>query len=319
MSDSLVILDAFTANPGDLTWAALEALAPCTVYDRTAESEIVERAAGATLVLTNKTPLSDGSIAALPRLSYVGVLATGYNVVDVRAAQARGVTVTNVPGYGAPSVAQTVFALLLELTHGAGHHAGAVRAGRWSACPDFCFWDQPLVELAGRTMGIVGYGQIGRAVARIATAFGMHVIAVRRDGLPGREGEVAFVTMDALFRRADVVSLHCPLTADTHGLVNAARLDSMKPSAFLINTGRGALIAESDLAAALDTGRIAGAALDVLSTEPPPNDHPMLRAKNCIITPHFAWATREARARLIAIAAQNLQAFLAGHPQNVVT
>jgi len=199
-----------------------------------------------------------------------------------------------------------------------GHHAEAVRAGRWSACPDFCFWDTPLIELAGRTFGIVGFGQIGRAVAQIAAAFGMHVIATRRDGRAGREGNLQFVEMETLFRRADVVSLHCPLTPQTEGLVNAQRLDLMKPTAFLINTGRGALVVESDLAAALDTERIAGAGLDVLSIEPPPTDHPLLRAKNCFVTPHYAWGTREARARLIEIATENVRAFLAGTPQNVV-
>lgn len=318
MSDSLVILDAFTANPGDLSWAALEALAPCSIFDRTAPGDIVQRAADATLVLTNKTPLSAETIAALPRLRYVGVLATGFNVVDAAAARARGVAVTNVPGYGAPSVAQAVFALLLELTHGVGHHAAAVRSGRWSECPDFCFWDQPLVELAGRTFGVVGFGQIGRAVAQIAAAFGMNVIATRRDGQAGREGAIEFVEMDALFRRADVISLHCPLTPQTQGLVNAQRLAVMKPSAFLINTGRGPLIVESDLAAALDAGRIAGAALDVLSVEPPPRENPLLHATNCLITPHYAWATREARARLIDIASENVRAFLSGTPRNVV-
>lgn len=318
MPDSLVILDAFTANPGDLSWAALEALAPCRIHDRTAAEDIVPRAGDATLVLTNKTPLTTATLAALPRLRYVGVLATGFNVVDAAAARARGIVVTNVPGYGAPSVAQAVFALLLELTHRVGHHAEAVRAGRWSACPDFCFWDSPLVELSGRTLGIVGFGQIGRAVARIAAAFGMHVIATRRDGQPGREDGVEFVDVDALFRHADVISLHCPLTPQTQDLVNAARLATMKPTAFLINTGRGALVVEHDLAAALDTGRIAGAALDVLSVEPPPHDHPLLRAKNCLITPHSAWATREARARLIEIATENVRAFLDGAPQNAV-
>jgi len=319
MSDSLVVLDAYTANPGDLSWSALEALAPCEIHDRTEPTEIVPHAAAATLVLTNKTPLSAETIAALPRLRYVGVLATGTNVVDAEAARARGITVTNVPGYGAPSVAQTVFALLLELTHRVGHHAEAVRAGRWSACPDFCFWDGPLVELAGRTFGIVGFGQIGRAVAQIAAAFGMHVIVTRRDGRAGREDGIEFVEMDTLFRRADVVSLHCPLTPQTQGLVNAGRLGLMKPTAFLINTGRGALVVESDLAATLDAGRIAGAGLDVLSVEPPPANHPLLRAKNCFVTPHYAWATREARARLIEIATENVRTFLAGTPRNVVS
>jgi glycerate dehydrogenase len=318
MSDSLVILDAFTANPGDQSWSALEALAPLRLFDRTAPTEIVTRAADASLILTNKTPLTAETIGALRNLRYIGVLATGYNIVDVAAARARGITVSNVPAYGTPSVAQAVFALLLELTHRTGHHAEAVRAGRWSACPDFSFWDFPLVELAGRTFGIVGYGQIGRAVARIAAAFGMKVIATKSDDRAGRDGEVNLVPMDTLFREADVISLHCPLTPKTQGLVNAERLAQMKPGALLINTGRGPLVVEGDLAAALNEGRIAGAGLDVLSVEPPPPGNPLFTAKNCLITPHLAWATREARARLIDVATENVRAFLAGVPRNVV-
>jgi glycerate dehydrogenase len=318
MPDSIVILDAYTANPGDLAWTALAALAPLQLHDRTPPAEIVARSAGASLVLTNKTPLTAATIAALPDLRYIGVLATGCNIVDLAAARARGIVVSNVPAYGTPSVAQTVFALLLELTHRTGHHAAAVRAGRWSECPDFSFWDFPLLELAGRTFGIVGYGQIGRAVARLAAAFGMKVIATKSDNRPGRDGDVELVPMDTLFRTADVISLHCPLTSQTQGLIDADRLRQMKPGALLINTGRGPLIVESDLAAALEAGQIAGAALDVLSTEPPPPDHPLLTARNCLITPHFAWATRAARARLIEIATENVRAFLAGTPRNVV-
>jgi glycerate dehydrogenase len=318
MSDSIVILDAFTANPGDLDWGALAALAPLRIHDRSDPGEIFARAAGASIVLTNKTELSAGTIAALPDLRYIGVLATGYNVVDVAAARVRGIPVSNVPAYGTASVAQVVFALLLELTHRTGHHANAVREGRWSACPDFSFWDFPLVELAGRTFGIVGYGQIGRAVARIAAAFGMKVIATRSDEREGRDGEVELVTMETLFREAEVISLHCPLTPKTRGLVNASRLAQMKPAALLINTGRGPLIVEDDLAAALNAGTIAGAGLDVLSVEPPPVGHPLFTAKNCLIIPHLAWATREARGRLIEIATENVRAFLAGAPRNVV-
>lgn len=318
MSDSIVILDAFTANPGDQSWAGLEALAPLSLFDRTAPAEIAARAAGASLVLTNKTPLTAETINALPNLRYIGVLATGYNVVDVAAARARGIVVSNVPAYSTASVAQVVFALVLELTHRTGHHADAVREGRWSACPDFSFWDFPLIELAGRTFGVVGYGQIGKAVARIATALGMKVIATKSDDQAGRDGEVELVPMNTLFREADVISLHCPLTPKTQGLVNAERLAQMKPTALLINTGRGPLVVESDLAAALDAGRIAGAGLDVLSAEPPPASNPLLTAKNCLITPHFAWATREARGRLIEIATENVRAFLAGSPRNVV-
>ena len=318
MADSILILDAFTANPGDLDWSALAQLAPLEIHDRTRTEEIVARAAGATVVLTNKTPLTAATIAALPALRCIGVLATGYNIVDVAAARERGIVVSNVPAYGTASVAQAVFALLLELTHRTGHHAHAVREGRWSACPDFSFWDFPLVELAGRTFGVVGYGQIGRAVARIAAAFGMKVIATRSDDAAGRDGEVDLVKMETLFREADVISLHCPLTAKTQGLVNAERLGWMKPTALLINTGRGPLIVEADLAAALDAGQIGGAGLDVLSVEPPPPGNPLITAKHCLITPHLAWATREARGRLIAIATENVRAFLGGTPQNVV-
>ncbi len=318
MSDSIVILDAFTANPGDQSWVGLETLAPLSTFERTEEEAIVARAAGATLVLTNKTPLTAATINALPSLRYIGVLATGYNIVDVGAARARGIVVSNVPAYSTASVAQVVLALLLELTHRTGHHAEVVRAGRWSACPDFSFWDFPLVELAGRTFGIVGYGQIGRAVGRIAAALGMKVIATKSDDRPGRDGEVELVPMEVLFREADVISLHCPLTPKTQGLVNAERLAQMKPGALLINTGRGPLIVEQDLADALNAGRIAGAGLDVLSAEPPPASNPLLTAKNCLITPHFAWATREARGRLIEIATENVRAFLAGTPRNVV-
>ena len=318
MPDSLVILDAFTANPGDLSWDALAAIASLTAHDRTERAEVVARAAGATLLLTNKTPITAESIAALPDLRYIGVLATGYNIVDTAAARARGIPVCNVPAYSSASVAQVVFALLLELTHRVGHHSDAVRAGRWSACADFAFWDFPLIELAGRTMGIVGYGQIGKAVARIALALGMKVFATKSDERTGHDGEVELVSNERLFREADVITLHCPLTPKTQGLVNASRLATMKPGAFLINTGRGPLVVESDLAAALNEGRIAGAGLDVLSAEPPPATNPLLTAKNAIITPHFAWASREARARLIEIATGNVRAFLAGTPRNVV-
>ncbi len=312
----IVVLDGHTLNPGDLDWLAVGALGELTVHPRTAASDITARAAGAEILLTNKTPVSAETIAALPALRFIGVLATGFNVVDTAAAKARGIPVCNVPGYGTASVAQHVFALLLELTQRTGHHARTVREGRWSACPDFCYWDFPLVELSGRTLGIVGYGSIGEAVARIGAAFGMKVIASARrsrdvDG-------VEFVSTEEIFRRADVVTLHCPLTEQTCGIVNAARIATMKPSAFLINTGRGPLVVEQDLADALNAGRIAGAAFDVLSTEPPPAGNPLFAAKNCIITPHIAWATHASRARLMDVVAENIRAFLAGTPRNVV-
>jgi len=313
----LVVLDGYTANPGDLTWDAFAALGALTVHERTPVAEIAARAGDAEIVLTNKAPLDAATIAALPKLRYIGVLATGYNVVDVAAARARNIPVCNVPEYGTANVAQAVFALILELTNRTGHHADSVRAGRWASCIDWCYWDFPLIELSGRTLGIVGYGRIGAAVARIGAAFGMKVIAHRRSGIPaGEPAENADI--DTIFRESDIVSLHCPLTPETKHLINATRLAQMKPGAFLINTARGPLIDEPALAAALNAGQIAGAGLDVLSVEPPPTDNPLLQAKNCLITPHIAWATREARARLLAIAAENIRVWQAGSPRNVV-
>jgi len=313
----MVILDGYTLNPGDLDWSALAALGTLTVHDRTSPEQVLERARGASVLLTNKTPLPRTIIEALPDLRYIGVLATGYNVVDTAVAKERGIPVTNVPGYGTAAVAQHVFALLLELTQHTGLHSDSARAGEWSRSVDWCYWRTPLVELAGLTMGIVGYGAIGQAVARISRAFGMNVLAAVRTPRAGEEG-VEFVAMGELFRRADVVSLHCPLTAETQHLVNAARLSSMKSSAFLINTGRGPLVMEADLADALRTGRIAGAAVDVLSTEPPAADNPLLAAPNCLVTPHLAWAARASRQRLMDAVVENVKAFLAGKPVNVV-
>ena len=313
----IVVLDGFTANPGDLSWSELEQLGALAVHDRTPAASITACAAEAEIVLTNKTPLTRETIAALPKLRYIGVLATGYNVVDTAAAAERGIPVCNVPEYSTPNVAQAVFALLLELTNRTGHHAETVRAGRWSACPDFCYWDGDLIELQGRTLGIIGYGRIGAAVARIGDAFGMRVLATKRHPSPDQP-PAHFVGLEELLRESDAISLHCPLTPETKELINAARIAQMKPSALLVNTARGPLVNERDLADALNSGRLAGAALDVLSTEPPPPDNPLLRAKNCIITPHIAWATREARARLIHAAAENLRAWQSGRPQNVV-
>ncbi|MBM3881765.1 MAG: D-2-hydroxyacid dehydrogenase [Verrucomicrobia bacterium] len=314
----IVVLDGHTLNPGDLSWDGLQALGLCEVFDRTAPAEVLLRARQAAAVLTNKTVLTREHIANLPELAYVGVLATGYNNVDVAAARERGIPVTNVPAYGTASVAQMTMALLLELALGVGRHAQSVRAGQWTRCPDFCYWQQPLLELDGLTLGIVGYGRIGEAVARWALALGMRVLVHEVRPLPELPQGLQPVDLDRLFSASDVVSLHCPLTEQTRHLVNAARLARMKPSAFLINTSRGPLVDESALAEALDGGRLAGAALDVLSVEPPPGDHPLLQARNCLITPHLAWATRAARARLMRIAVANLEAFRAGHPQNVV-
>lgn len=317
---SIVVLDGHTLNPGDLSWDALRSLAPCTIHPRTSPQEIIERAQHATILLTNKVILSEQIIAQLPSLRYIGVLATGYNVVDVAAARSRGIVVTNVPAYSTASVAQLVFALLLELTHHTGHHAQEVRNGRWSASPDFSFWDMPLAELNGRTFGIIGYGNIGKSVARIATAFGMTVLVSTRSAEPGTtlaEGVTA-ADIDTVFRSSDIISLHCPLTDATKQIVNARTLSLMKRSAWLINTGRGPLVDEQALADALNEGRIAGAGLDVLSTEPPSADNPLLTAQNCIITPHFAWASFAARTRLMETVVANVRAFLAGHPVNVV-
>lgn len=315
----IVVLDGFTLNPGDLSWAALEPLGDLTVHDRTPADHILARAAGAVILLTNKTPLTAQTIRALPDLQYIGVLATGYNVVDVQAAADRNIPVTNVPTYGTHSVAQLTFALLLELCHHVQAHSDAVRRGQWSASRDFCFWDSPLIELADKTIGIIGFGRIGRQVAQIADALGMAVLAADRvKNPPPTLRRFAWAEIPDLLANADVVSLHCPLFPETQGLINRQTLDRMKPSAFLLNTSRGPLIVEQDLADALAAGRIAGAAVDVLSAEPPPPNNPLLAAKNCLVTPHIAWATREARQRLMHTAVENLRAFLAGNPVNVV-
>lgn len=313
----IVVLDGYTLNPGDLSWSPLEALGECAVYDRTPAPEVPRRAADAEIVLTNKVVLSRELLDALPRARYVGVLATGYDIVDVAAARERGIPVTHVPVYGTRSVVQMVFAHVLNLTQRVAHHAETVRRGRWAACEDFCYWDFPLVELDGQTMGLVGLGRIGRATAALAGAFGMTVLAcdVRTDDPPAG---VRLVPLDEVFRSGDVVSLHCPLTAETERLVDARRLSLMKPNALLINTARGLLVDEQALADALNAGQIAGAGLDVLSTEPPAPDNPLLHADNCFITPHVAWATRSARHRLLETAVANVRAFLDGRPQNVV-
>ncbi|WP_072332779.1 MULTISPECIES: D-2-hydroxyacid dehydrogenase [unclassified Paenibacillus] len=316
---NLVVLDGFTLNPGDLSWAGLEALGKVTVYDRTKPEEVLSRAANTELVLTNKTPLSRETIGQLPGLRYIGVLATGYNVVDVEAAKERGITVTNVPDYGTLSVAQFVFSLLLELCQQVKLHSDAVHAGEWTRSADFCFTRSPLTELAGKTLGIIGFGTIGQQVARIGLAFGMEVVAsaTRPKTIPGLE-QVKLMSNEEVLAVSDVVSLHCPLTRDTEGMINAGTIARMKRSAFLINTSRGGLIVENDLAAALQEGLLAGAGLDVLSAEPPPADHPLLGVPRCLITPHIAWATLEARQRLMETAVANVSAYLAGAPVNVV-
>jgi len=312
----IVILDSFTTNPGDMSWGPLDALGDLILHNRTKPEKVFERASGASILLTNKAVVSGEVIRQLRDLRYIGILATGYNVVDVAVATERKIPVCNIPGYSTASAAQMTFALLLELTSHVGHHSDAVRAGRWASCEDFCFWDHTLIELAGLNFGIVGFGNIGRQVARIAHAFGMKVLLHSRRGKVSDEYEC--VGLEELFERADVVSLHCPLDETNKGFVNAALLARMKSTAFLLNTGRGPLINEADLAAALNRGQIAGAGLDVLSTEPPPADNPLLQAKNAIITPHIAWASKAARARLIQIAADNVRGFLENKPTNVV-
>lgn len=316
----LVVLDGYCLNPGDLTWDALRDLVDVTVYDRTSAADVIERIGDAELVMTNKTPLDANTFKARPGLKFIGVLATGYNVVDVAAAKEHGVVVSNIPTYGTASVAQHVFALLLELCHRVGMHEQAVRAGEWSTNPDWCFWKSPLVELAGKTMGIVGFGRIGRQTAKIADAMGMRILA--HDAVevapPDYEG-FRWTSIEDLLAQSDVVSLHCPLTPETKGIINKDRLRTMKKSAFLINTSRGPLTVDQELADALNEGVIAGAGLDVLSVEPPAGGNPLFSAKNCIVTPHIAWATKEARSRLMDIGVQNVKAFLAGSPQNVVS
>jgi len=313
----IVVLDGYTLNPGDLCWDELKALGATTIYDRSAAGETVTRAKEAEIVLTNKAVLSREVLAQLPKLKYIGVLATGYNVVDVEAARERGILVSPVPTYGTASVAQMVFAHLLNLTQRVAHHAQTVAEGRWSKSADWCYWDYPLVELAGQTMGIVGFGRIGQATARIALALGMSVLAYDAQAIAPMDG-VAGADLETLFRESDVVSLHCPLTPKTERLINRDRLALMRPSALLINTSRGGLVDEPALADALNRGQIAGAGLDVLSSEPPRPDNPLRTAKNCFITPHIAWATRTARQRLLSIVVHNLRTYLAGQPENVV-
>jgi glycerate dehydrogenase len=315
----IVVLDGHTLNPGDLSWDELKALGPCEIFERTPPGEITQRAAEAEIVITNKAVLAREQILGLPKLRYIGVTATGYNIVDIAAARERSIIVTNVPAYGTRSVAQHTFALLLELTQQVGHHAQSVRDGRWSRSPDWCYWDKPLIELDGLTMGIVGYGRIGQAVAKLAESFGMKVIASVSGRAKDALRNLSVVTLDYLFSTSDVVSLHCPLTPETRNLVNAERLALMKPTAVLINTSRGPLVDEAALAEALNSRRIVGAGLDVLSVEPPLADNPLVKATNCFITPHIAWATRAARTRLLQAAIENVRAFLSGKPQNVVS
>ncbi|GAA4407760.1 D-2-hydroxyacid dehydrogenase [Nibrella viscosa] len=313
----IVVLDGYTLNPGDLDWSPLEALGTVAIYDRTPSEQVLERARHAEALLVNKLVLNREMLGQLPALQYIGVTATGYNNVDIPAARERGITVTNVKGYGSDSVAQMTFALLLELTQHAGLHNTSVRAGDWATTEDFCYWKRPLIELAGKTLGIVGYGDIGQKVAEIGRAFGMEILVNRRQ--PDPADSVRYVDLPTLFAESDVVTLHCPMTDENKGFVNRNLLSQMKPTAFLLNTSRGGLITEPDLAAALNEGVLAGAGLDVLSVEPPVSGNPLIGAQNTIITPHIAWATLEARQRLLQSAIANLNTYQQGRPQNVVT
>ncbi|MEJ7769107.1 MAG: D-2-hydroxyacid dehydrogenase [Chitinophagaceae bacterium] len=319
MKTKIVILDGYTLNPGDLSWDELEKLGDVTIYDRTPEDQVLERAKDAVAIFTNKCPVVEEVINQLPSLKYIGVLATGYNVVQTEAAKNKGIIVANVPGYGTTSVVQLTFALLLELCHHAQRHSDTVLEGKWANSKDWCYWDFPLVELSGKTMGIIGFGRIGQQVADVAAAFGMKIIGSSRTRTDqSNRKNFKWAEVPELLKESDVVSIHCPLFPETKGLINRESLREMKRSSFLLNTSRGPIIVDEDLADALNQDVIAGAGIDVLSAEPPAKDNPLFRAKNCIITPHIAWATKEARARFMETTINNLTAFLQGNPVNVV-
>lgn len=314
----IVVLDGYTENPGDLSWSGLEALGETTVYDRTPADGIISRIGDAEAVYTNKTPISRATLDACKNVKFIGVLATGYNVVDVAAAKERGIPVCNIPTYGTDSVGQFAIALLLEICHHIGHHNEAVHAGRWENNQDWCFWDYPLIELSGKTMGIIGFGRIGQTTGRIAKALGMRVIAY--DQYPNDSGRqiAEYVPLEELLAQSDVISLHCPLFPETEGMISRERIAKMKDGVILLNNSRGPLVVEQDLADALNSGKVYAAGLDVVSTEPIRSDNPLLKAKNCIVTPHISWAPKESRQRLMDIAVENLRAFVAGDPVNVV-
>ena len=315
---NIVVLDGYGLNPGDLTWDSIKTLGHLTVYDRTSDQEIIRRAANADIILTNKTILTAGTLQSLPKLKYIGILSTGYNVIDIEAAKSKGIVVCNIPTYSTESVAQMTFAHLLNITNQVDHYARENRNGRWNASMDFCYWDSPIMELYGKKFGIIGMGHIGTAVARIARAFGMEVLTVtarKADTLP--EG-VKKVSLEELLQKCDVVSLHCPLTTESRQIINWERLTQMKSTAILINTGRGHLVNENDLAEALNQGIIAAYGADVLCVEPALPNNPLLTAKNAVLTPHIAWASTEARKRLLEICTDNIKAFLNGTPQNIV-
>lgn len=314
----IVVLDGYAANPGDLSWNDVKALGECDIYDRTSPDEVLVRTANAEILLTNKVEITSEIIDALPHLKYIGVLATGFNIIDVEAAKKRGIIVTNIPSYSTPSVSQMVFAHLLNIAQQVQHHSEEVRSGRWSKGPDFCFWDTPLIELQGKKIGIVGLGHTGYATARIAVGFGMEIYAYTSKSSFQLPPEIKKMELDELFTACDVISLHCPLTESTREMVNAHRLSLMKPTSILINTGRGPLVNEKDLADALNAGKIYAAGLDVLSQEPPRADNPLLSARNCYITPHIAWASSESRQRLQHIMIENIKAYINGKPVNNV-
>jgi glycerate dehydrogenase len=315
----IVVLDGYTLNPGDISWDGLKALGGVTIHDRTPADKVVVRAAGAEVVFTNKTPISEEAINQLPQLKFIGVLATGFNIVNTEAAKSKGIIVSNVPGYGTTSVVQLTIALLLELCLHVQRHSDSVMEGKWARSADWCFWDYPLVELSGKTMGIIGFGRIGQQVADVATAFGMNVIGnSRHQPDQSHRKNFRWAEIPELLTQSDVVSIHCPLTPETKGLINKDSLRTMKKSAFLLNTSRGPIVVDQELADALNNDVISGAGIDVLSAEPPPADNPLFKAKNCIITPHIAWATKEARIRLMDATVNNLSAFINGKPVNVV-
>lgn len=318
----IVVLDGYTLNPGDLGWSSLEALGDLTVYERipdNREEDIIRCIGNAEVIFTNKTPISAHILETCPNIAYIGVLATGYNIVDVVAAKAHGITVTNIPTYGTAAVGQFAIALLLEICHHIGHHDRAVQDGRWQTSPDWCFWDYPLIELDGKTIGIIGFGRIGQSTGKIAKALGMHVIAY--DAMMSITGRAIadYVSLDTLLRESDVIALHCPLFPETQGMINRESISKMKDGVIILNNSRGPLVVEQDLADALNSGKIYAAGLDVVSSEPIKADNPLLKAKNCIITPHISWAPKESRQRLMNIAVDNLESFLSGKPKNVVS
>ncbi len=315
----IVVLDSYALNPGDLSWDWLTSLGECHIYDRTPVNKIAERVQGADIILTNKTPLTRETLSTLDNLKYIALLSTGYNIVDCECAKEMGIPVSNIPSYSTNAVAQLTFSLILEITNAVGIHSESVKNGEWSSCPDFCYWKTPLTELCGKTLGIVGFGQIGQAVADIAEAFKMKVIAVSgHETDQSHRKNFRWVDMETLTRESDIISFHCPLTEKTAGLVNDEFISSCKDGAIIINTSRGPVIDDNALANALNSGKLRGAGLDVLSTEPPKNDNPLISAKNCFITPHIAWAGFETRERLMNILEENINAFLGGKPQNVV-